>query len=201
MTGKTHMVSGIAASFALALPGTPKAMLICLGAAAVGGVISDIDVSTSDARRNFNKLLWVTAFILVLAGFLEYYFQFGIFNMARQHGYLFTFIGFLLFFIVCIYGKEQPHRSFMHSILGLVLLTCSIYMVFPPASFPFAIAMASHILLDLLNKRRVKLFYPFRKGIALFVCKSDGIVNTVLFYMALLIDLVMVVFILIRYFF
>lgn len=201
MTGKTHLASGIAASFSVVLPRTPKEVLVCLGAAMVGAVISDIDVSTSEARRNFNKLLGTVAVLLLIAGFLEYYVSFPILNMARQYGYLLTIAGFFLFLIVCIYGKGQPHRSFMHSLLALALLAGSIYMIFPPAVFPFVIAMASHILLDLLNKRRVKLFYPFRKGIALSVCRSDGTVNTILFYAAVLIDFVMAVWILFQYFF
>lgn len=200
MTGKTHMVSGIAASFAVVLPKTPKEMLLCIGAAAIGAVISDIDVSTSEARRNFNKLLKVVALILLITGFLEYHFQLGILNMARHHGYLLTAVGFFLFFLVCIYGKEQPHRSFMHSILGLFLLTCSVYMMFPPASFPFAVAMISHVVLDLLNKRKVKLFYPFRKGVAFSICRSDGIVNTVLFYLSCFISLGIGAFLLFHYF-
>lgn len=96
MTGKTHMAAGIAASFAVAFPDTPKEMVICLSAGAVGAVISDIDVSTSEARRNFNKLLIVIAFFLSLTGFLEYYFQFGIWNIAREHGYVLTAVGFTI---------------------------------------------------------------------------------------------------------
>lgn len=200
MTGKTHMVSGIAASLAIVLPKTPTEIIICFSAAAIGAVISDIDVSTSDARRNFNKLLGTVAIILLIAAFLEYHFELGIVSLARQYGYALTAAGFLLFLVVCIYGKEQPHRSFMHSILALILLTGSVYMIFPLAAFPFAVAMTSHIILDLFNKKRVKLFYPFRKGIAFYLCRADGVVNTALFYIAILIDAVMIVWILFHYF-
>lgn len=89
----------------------------------------------------------------------------------------------------------------MHSLLGFALLTGSVFMAFPAAAVPFGAAMASHILLDMLNKRKVKLCYPFRRGIAFSICKSDGMVNTILFYMALFIDFVMASVILAGYFF
>jgi inner membrane protein len=200
MTGKTHMTAGIAASLAAVMPGTPKEMLICVGAAAVGGVISDIDVSTSEARRDFNKLLGVAFVILLAAVSLEYSFQFGIYRMIRQHGYLELIAGMVLFFAVCIFGKTQPHRSFTHSFLGLALLTGSVYLMLPAAAVPFAAAMASHMALDLLNKKKVKLFYPYHKGVALSLCRSDGAVNGFFFYAALVLDVVIVGWILVRYF-
>lgn len=200
MTGKTHMAAGIAASLVVTGPKTPKEMLICITVAAVGAVISDIDVSTSDARREFNRFLGIAGFILLTAFLLEYYFKFGIFRAVRQHGYLEIAIGFGLFLAICLFGKKQPHRSFMHSLLALALLTGSVYLMFPAAAFPFAVAMASHIGLDMLNKRKVKLFYPFRKGIACSMCRADGTVSSTIFYSAFLVDLVIIGWILFNYF-
>ena len=42
---------------------------------------------------------------------------------------------------------------------------------------PFAIAFASHVLLDMMNKRSVRLFYPAKKGICLGWFYADRLAN------------------------
>jgi inner membrane protein len=200
MTGKTHMTMGIAASLAVVMPETPKEMLICVGAAAVGGVISDIDVSTSEARRDFNKLLGAAFVILVAAVYLECCFRFGIYRMVRQNGYMGLAAGIVLFFAICIFGKTRPHRSFTHSFLGLALLSGSVYLMLPAAAVPFAAAMASHMALDLLNKKKVKLFYPFHEGFAFSLCRADGAASRCFFYAGLVLDIAIIGWILMKCF-
>lgn len=199
MTGKTHMAAGIAVSLGATVPDTPKEMLICVAAAAVGAVISDIDVSTSDARREFNHFLGIAGIIVATVLFLEYYFRFGVFRMIKHHGYLPLLLGLSCFVLICLFGKNKPHRSFMHSILALALLTGSVSLILPAAGVPFAAAMASHIGLDLLNKKKVKLFYPYRKGIAFSLCRADGVVSRTLFYAASLADIVIIGWMLAEY--
>lgn len=199
MTGKTHMAAGIAVSLGATVPDTPKKMLICIAAAAVGAVISDIDVSTSDARREFNRFLGIAGLIVAATLFLEYYFRFGIFRAIKHHGYLPLTLGLGCFVLICLFGKNKPHRSFMHSIPALALLTGCAYLILPAAAIPFAAAMASHIGLDLLNKKKVKLFYPYRKGVALSLCRADGVVSRTLFYAACLADIVIIGWILAGY--
>ena len=50
MTGKTHLSVGTAAAICVTQPQTLSSLLLCLGTAAIGSVISDIDVTTSDSR-------------------------------------------------------------------------------------------------------------------------------------------------------
>ena len=45
----------------------------------------------------------------------------------------------------------------------------------------FSAAMLSHILIDLLNRRNVRLLYPLKKGFCLGICSADGMVNRALF--------------------
>jgi len=194
MSGKTHMTTGIVVSMAAVLPDTPKKMLICIAAGAIGGVISDIDVSTSDARREFNVVLGIAILFVLIAAGLEYQFQFGLVQMLEQHGFVPIAAGIAAFLVICVFGKMTPHRSFMHSILALLLLSASVWLILPQAVFSFAAAMMSHLALDLLNRRRVKLFYPLRRGVALDWCRSDGVVNRLLFRVALLLDVVIVAY-------
>lgn len=68
-----------------------------------------------------------------------------------------------------IFPKYLPlkHRGITHS-----LPVTTIVMVINPA---LGIGYLSHILIDLLNKRKIKLFAPFSdKKYGLCICKSDG---------------------------
>ena len=91
--------------------------------------------------------------------------------------------GCLLFLIVCIFGKEQPHRSFMHSFLALILLDSAIALVFPKLISYFTIGFLSHLILDSLNKKRLRLLYPLKDGFCIGLFSADGLVNRI-FYMA-----------------
>ncbi|HRL00173.1 MAG TPA: metal-dependent hydrolase, partial [Trichococcus flocculiformis] len=106
----------------------------------------------------------------------------GIFSAILNHSsYSRIFFGTVIFLGICIFGKEQPHRSFLHSFLGLALLSMAVYILSPLLVPYFAVAMASHIAIDTLNHKRVKLFYPLPGGIRLGLCSADGIVNDWLF--------------------
>lgn len=69
----------------------------------------------------------------------------------------------------------------MHSFTALVILTIIVDFIFHDATLPFAIGMLSHILLDLLNMKKVQLFYPLKNKFGLKLCSANGTVNTVIF--------------------
>lgn len=199
MLGKTHMAAGVAVSLGVLMPDTPKEMLLCLTAAAVGGVISDIDVSTSDARRGFNRFLRAAGLAAAVSLIVECCFHLGIFRMIQRRGYAVSLLGLGCFVLICLFGKSKPHRTFMHSLLALALLTGAVYVMLPAAAVSFGLAMASHLVLDVFNKKRVKLLYPYHKGFAFYLCKADGTVNSILFYSACLADIFMIGFLIASY--
>ena len=57
MTKDTHIAGGLAITMALAMPQGFKELAVCLTAATIGSVISDIDITTSESRRDLNKIL------------------------------------------------------------------------------------------------------------------------------------------------
>ena len=59
----------------------------------------------------------------------------------------------------------------------MVLETACLWLIFPDTALPFAAAFASHVLLDMMNKRSVRLFYPAKKGLCLGWCYSDRMAN------------------------
>lgn len=182
MTGKTHTAVGVAASMFVTQPSTLKEMLLCLGVSIIGSVISDIDVTTSESHQTLNKILGVILLVSILLAFVEYQWSVGILSaMLSNSTYARLFLGAVIFLGICIFGKEQPHRSFLHSISGLLLLSMSVYILSPALVPYFAVAMASHIIIDTLNHKKVKLFYPLPGGIRFGLCSADGIVNSLLF--------------------
>lgn len=185
MTAKTHVSVGMASTLLITQPKSIKELLLCLGVASVGAVISDIDVSTSEAYEAVNKVIKFVLIVAIILGFIEYNWSFGIIQSFKNDiNIMRLIIGIAVVLGICIFGKNQPHRSFMHSILAIVLLSGATYIILPEAVQYLSISMASHILIDTLNKKKVHIFYPLPGGIAFNLCKAKGVVNDIIFKVA-----------------
>lgn len=182
MLGKTHLAVGIAASFAVLQPTSLPELMVGLGAAAVGALISDIDVDTSSSHNDADVITTMTVISVVLVIVLDKLFDIGVYRILREKSNLGRVIaGALLFVGVCAYGKETPHRSFMHSILALVILFGLVGLILPMAAPYFAVAFLSHLAIDMLNTKHVRLLYPLPGGFCLGLCHANGMVNGLLF--------------------
>ena len=147
MLGRTHFFIGTAAALAVLQPQTVPALVAGAGAAAIGGLISDIDVGTSQAHRDADKI--ITATILA-----EYKLNLGIYRrLTSDSSVLRLLTGTAAFLLICAYGKQQPHRSFMHSFAALALLTACVDIIYPDASAYFAVGFLSHLVLDFFNRK------------------------------------------------
>lgn len=185
MTAKTHVSVGMASTLLITQPKSIKELLLCLGVASVGAVISDIDVSTSEAYEAVNKVIKFVLIAAIILGVIEYNWSFGIIQSFKNDiNIMRLIIGIAVVLGICIFGKNQPHRSFMHSILAIVLLSGATYIILPEAVQYLSISMASHILIDTLNKKKVHIFYPLPGGIAFNLCKAKGVVNDIIFKVA-----------------
>jgi inner membrane protein len=182
MTKDTHIASGLALTLALTQPQNFKSLAICLTTATIGSVISDIDVTTSESRRDLNKILLISVVAVVVCILLEFIFKLGIFSMLQSQTNLLRILcGLGLFLIVCCFGITTPHRSFMHSALCVIALSGIIWLAFPTAVLPFSIAMLSHIVLDFFNTKKIQFFYPLKKPrIAFKLCHADGKANKII---------------------
>ena len=180
MTGKTHISLGMITTLLLTKPDTPKDIVICLGVCSIGSVLSDIDVSTSESSNVFNKTLATLGISIMVLFFAECKWGICIHNSINE-SILRIIIGLIFFLCVCIYGRNKPHRSFMHSFLAITLITMATYIILPEGAIYMAISMLSHVLIDILNKKKVQILYPIDKGISLNLCKADGVVNNLLF--------------------
>lgn len=185
MLGKTHFSVGMAAGIAICRPQTMPMLIAGAGLAAFGGTICDIDVETSDAHEQVDRMLVVAVIMVAAVVVMDFIFRVGIYhrlmgnsNIAR------VIIGSLAFLVICAFGKEQPHRSFMHSFLALAMLSICVYIIFPDMTPYFMVGFMSHMFIDVFNRKREKFFWPVGKGFCLHWCSANGIVNKILFYVS-----------------
>ena len=167
MLVRTHFFIGTAAALAVLQPQTVPALVAGAGAAAIGGLISDIDVGTSQAHRDADKIITATVAVAVLTILAEYKLNLGIYRrLTSDSSVLRLLAGTAAFLLICAYGKQQPHRSFMHSFAALALLTACVDIIYPDMSAYFAVGFLSHLVLDFLTGNRKSCSGPGRRDSA-----------------------------------
>lgn len=191
MMGKTHIFIGMASAIAITSPNTIGGCLASIMGGAVGGIISDIDVRSNSYCRDALYARLIASGIVVASLAIDFFAGGGIWKNILSTDSTRLFIGIGMFVILCLIGVFQDHREFTHSLIALVLFSLSVGLFCYPIILPFAIGFLSHLLLDILNKKPIRLLYPKEKGVCLKLCYSDkiadkvfmvmGIVGTVLF--------------------
>lgn len=193
MLGKTHFFVGMAAALAVYPPQTMPILVAGTAAAALGGVIPDIDSGTSEAHKDADKIIGVATAIVAAAVVADCIFHIGIYRRIRRDSNVYRVVmGGLFFLVICAFGKNKPHRSFMHSVLALLLLGACVNIVFPDVAKYFGIGFVSHLCIDLLNRRRVRLLWPFGRGFCLRLCSADGVVNRCMMTVAAAADIIFI---------
>lgn len=176
------MTAGVAIAVCVMRPDTFPELLVGLGAAVVGSVISDIDVGSSGSGRAADGIIWVSAGAVAAVAAMERFWNVGVWDMIlRNSSLLRVAAGSLGFIGVCAFGKAQPHRSFMHSFLALGILSIIMGTVLPAAVPYFALAFLTHLGLDVLNYKKVRILYPRREGLCFRLFHADGTANWLLF--------------------
>mgnify|MGYP001029751746 CR=1 FL=1 len=199
MLGKTHMMIGIAATLTVTQPKSITELLLATGAGTVGALISDIDVGTSHSHKDADKVTLITAAIVGAVLLLDHFFDTGIVQKIMSDSSILRIIsGCLIFVLACAFGKEQPHRSFMHSFLALFILDFALVMILPALVPYFTVGFLSHVAIDLFNMKKVRLFYPMKDGICLGLCRAKGVVNTACFTVGCVVSAVEAALVLLR---
>lgn len=179
----------MAAAFTLMMPDSLPAALPVVAGAAAGCLICDIDCDSprekSDASRHR-----VLALIIAAAAVIWDYMYWkgdaaapgsggGMWQQAAAGWPYVTCAGIAGIALTLTFANVSSHRGFSHSILAMVLEAGFLRLVFPQAAIPFMIAFASHLVLDLTNKRPVRLFYPAKKGYCLGLYYADRLANRI----------------------
>lgn len=191
MTGKTHMTIGVAASAAflsISHP-TPQKFIIGLSLGMIGALMPDIDIKTSKIS-SFGRTVFAYIFvILAIAGFVVYKgnIHFSQIKFNHKPNSMIEY-GIIVVASCVAFSKLTKHRSFSHSILGLILFYIGFRMLIGEMSSYFAIGFISHILADLITNNGVELMYPMKSKVTLKLVKSGskldhiiGIASFVLF--------------------
>lgn len=181
MSGATHLAVSMAASFFVFQPKTIEEVTLCIGISSIGGILSDIDVNSSTAKRKVERVVGVILLLFFITIAVNWKFHFKIEQFLEENfAFLRLLLGLALLIAVCMYGMEQPHRTFMHSISAVFFTSLGFWLLLPKAVPYIAFSMFIHIVLDLFNKKKVQIFYPLPWKGCLGICKSDGLISHIL---------------------
>ena len=186
MMSKTHVVTGIAASLLLLHPESRASYMAVVAGGALGGVMADMDMKLDGKSSSGPGFLETSygeigakalfAWLLVMDALSGG----GICLNILDHGFQ-SMVGIIIFIALFCLGIIARHRDRTHSILAMVVFSVAVWLVHREIGRAFAVGYASHLLLDLLNKRPIRLFYPFRKTVCLRLFYADRLANEVFF--------------------
>ena len=185
MLGKTHFFLGVTAALAIAHPQTAVDCLPAVLGGAMGSVLCDID-NLSNKGKNDSVVIQLTAAataagVVALDALLKTGLIDSILSLDRQR----LIIGAAAFVLLWLIGYFSDHRGFTHSIAACALFTQAVWVLCPAISIPFAAAYASHIVLDLLNRKGVRLLFPMKGGVRFGLFYSDRTANDLFFWLGI----------------
>ena len=172
MMGKTHLAVGMAAALAAAPFTDLSGCFLVLSCGAVGGVLPDVDALDRRHQGDLLRGVSVAVCALLLAGAADLLQGWRLLDTLAEQMQM-TLLGGAAFLLLWRLGMLSGHRGFTHSLLALLLFSGSVWMIHRPLVVPFAAAYGSHLLLDLLNHRGIRLFFPLRRRLCLGLCYSD----------------------------
>lgn len=76
-------------------------------------------------------------------------------------------ISLIVFLVVLILAINSEHRGFSHSLLAMSIEGISLGIILPTIIPSFIIAYISHLLLDVLNKKPIKILFPSEREFCL----------------------------------
>lgn len=189
----THLAMGIASAVAVTRPDTVPKCLVAIMGGVIGGLLCDIDLFGNGykSRKFFERFIAVkiTAIILLI----DFVFKMGICQFILERDRQFLTAGGILFGVLCLFGIRSAHRTFTHSITAMLLFSLAFWLIYPPIVYSFMIGFLSHVILDLLNKKKITLFYPKDFRFCFGLCYADGIINQLLLYVGILLSVLLIV--------
>lgn len=179
MLAKAHVTVGMAAAFTIMKPETVAEALPVIVGGALGCLICDLDCEVKAEKTESSHWRAVMAAVAVAALIEDNLMNAGMWNSLGKNGEYLWFIGLAVFALTGAFASVSSHRGFSHSLLAMIIFTGSLWLIFPAMAIPFAITFASHIVLDMMNKRSVRLLYPMEKGVCLGWFYADRFANKV----------------------
>ncbi|URZ15482.1 metal-dependent hydrolase [Clostridium felsineum] len=196
MTGKTHISIGLVASATVLSISNPTVENVTDGLAigTLGALMPDIDTGRSTISYKVRKIL-----LYIMIGVLTTYIlisnfsnQIEMINSVFQriglnkltsyvpHNLKFSNTGLVIILACMIFSQFTKHRSFAHSILGLVLFTIGFKLLLGNLALYFAVGFISHMIADTLTNSGIEIFYPIRKKVALKLIHTGSVMDHVI---------------------
>jgi len=176
---KAHITAGMAAAITIMAPGSiPEALPVITGAS-LGCLICDLDCDSPAEKKDSSHWRVVMFAVAAAALFEDHHIDAGMWRTLAQSGTYLWCAGAAGFALTCAFASISSHRGFSHSLTALMLEAFSLWLVFPSAAIPFVIAFASHVMLDLTNRKPVRILYPAKKGVCLGWFFADRLANKV----------------------
>ena len=192
MQGKTHITLGIATGILVMQPqSVPEVMIATIGGV-LGGTLPDIDIKKADTDREYIYDGIVDSIAVAVLIILDALIGNGACQYVYDNWGPVVWCAMAALIVLAIIGFSTSHRSFTHSFLAIGLFGASMYFLCRPAFVPFVSGYASHILIDLLNKKGMKLLFPLKKRFSFNLCYADQSANEVFFSLFLGCDMVLV---------
>ena len=147
----------------------------------MGGVLADNDILDNDYQADalIGQLLALGSAVLALV--LDCILGFGICESVINKPVL-PIIGGIGFIALYIIGFCSDHRTFTHSFLAMIFYTIAAALIYTPLAIALGAAYLSHLLLDILNKKKVPVLYPLEFGICFKMCYANKTANKVFMY-------------------
>lgn len=194
MMSRTHLTIGVGSALAVMLPTEAKFCCTAFIGGLLGGIIPDNDILdndyTGDAILGQVIAFGTTAGILILDKILNI----GLCNELFSRSTINLFFGLFIFIGLYVFGLFQEHRKFTHSFLAMIIYSLAVLCIYPPLAKPFFIGYTSHIFIDLLNKKKVQIFWPIKAGICFGICYANKLGNKVLMWSGLIVSCMLLLY-------
>ena len=190
VTGKTHIAIGVASALAVApLAGAPlgvptdvvpQAIALVLGGM-VGGMLPDTDTPSSMGARGTRRV-WAALAVMTAALLMVDHVRGSDLALTLASGFSYEQLaGLAIVVATCAVGRASGHRGFSHSLVALALVGYGAWMLCRPIAVAVAVGYASHLALDLTNKRGAKLLWPWGRPLCLGLFESGRLADWTLF--------------------
>ena len=117
MLGRTHFFIGTAAALAVLQPQTVPALVTGAGAAAIGSLISDIDVGTSQAHRDADKIITATVAVAALTILAEYKLNLGIYRRLTSDSNILRLLAGTAAFLLALCLRKTAAAPVFHALI------------------------------------------------------------------------------------
>ncbi|MEQ6359451.1 metal-dependent hydrolase [Thermoanaerobacter thermohydrosulfuricus] len=168
MLGKTHVALGLAGT-AMIISVNPKTAPVTLATAAFASLIPDIDDDNSFLNHKIDfgfRPLGAVVFTILL--------------FSLSYLKIISVISFIVLETALLLSVFSRHRSFSHSLIGLLTYSIGVYLAYKAVFVPFVIGYSFHIIADMFTNNGVELLYPYRKRIGIGLISTGSIWDTLI---------------------